>query len=90
MSYLVIGSGKAQEWSINASDVEPQDADLLAAAREHSLFDKGADRGICNLAGLLRGDGWLCVVGGDVEESDLDGDPAVIAYCSVPFATVAP
>ena len=84
MSYLVIGSGKAQEWSINASDEEPQDAAHLAAAREHSLFDKGADRGICNLAGLLRGDGWLCVVGGRVEENDLDSDPSVIAYCEAP------
>ena len=39
---------------------------------------------VSRCAGLLRGDGWLCVVGGRVEENDLDSDPSVIAYCEAP------
>ncbi len=82
--YIVIGEGRAERWSVDASAVEPQDADLLARARERGLFDKGQARGICNADGALRGEGWLSIVGDFVDESDLDSDPAVIAYCTAP------
>lgn len=82
--FLVIGMGAAGRWSNDASAVEPRDTDLLTAAREHNLYDKGQAAGACDRDGNLLGEGWLSVVGDHVEESDLDSDPAVIAYCSAP------
>lgn len=82
--FVVIGEGAAGKWSADASAVEPRDADLLALARERGLYETARARGACDALGNLLGEGWLLVVGDHVEESDLDGDPAVIAYCTAP------
>jgi hypothetical protein len=81
---LVIGSGKAEAWSKDASAVDPQDGDLLAAAGTGRLYIQGQKRRACDRDGNLLGEAWLLVVGDHVDESDLDRDPSVIAYCSVP------
>lgn len=82
--FVVIGSGAAGTWSADASAVERGDEDLLTLARERGLHEEARARGACDADGNLLGDGWLLVVGDFVEESDLDADPAVIAYCTAP------
>jgi hypothetical protein len=79
--HLVIGRGTAGAWSVDASAVEKADADLLATARARGLYDEAQERGMCDRDGRLLGDAWLLVVGTHVQHSDLDTDPAVIAYC---------
>ena len=79
-NYVVIGHGAAADWSDDASSVERDDADLLAAARAAGLYEAAHREGYATRGGELLDDGWLCVV--DADEEELDRDPAVIAYCS--------
>lgn len=80
-AHVVIGQGKAGAWSDDASAVEKQDTDLRAVAQERGLYATGQSRGACDRDGNMIGEGWLLVVGPHVQHSDLDADPAVIAYC---------
>jgi hypothetical protein len=82
MAYIVIGQGVAGSWSKDASAVEPQDKDLRDRARERGLFEDGHKAGACDRDENLLGEGWLLVVG-EVNESDLNSDPSVIAHCTV-------
>ena len=82
MGYIVVGKGKAETWSNDASNLEPQDKDLWERARECNLLSKGHEGGAFDIHGNPMDDGWICVVSGDIDESDLDYDDAVIAYCS--------
>ena len=79
--YVVIGSGKADSWSKDASAVEKTDVELRTRASECGLFDMGHDAGICDREQNLIGEGWLLVVGDHVERNELNRDPAVVAYC---------
>jgi hypothetical protein len=80
-AHLVIGTGKAGTWSDDASAVEKSDADLLATAKRRGLYNEAHGRSLCDRDGNLRGESWLLVVGPHVLHSDLDRDPAVVAYC---------
>lgn len=82
MAYIVIGNGQAGTWSKDASAVTRGDVDLLRAAKDGDLYERGAHRRICSLAGRLYDDAWLLVA--NATESDLDADPAVVAYCTAP------
>lgn len=82
--YVVIGKGRSAAWANNASAVDPRDTDLLEAAHTGRLYAQGIKRGACDVNGNLRDDGWLLVVGAHVDESTLDADPSVIAYCAAP------
>jgi hypothetical protein len=81
-THLVIGHGAASYWSTDASPVYSSDIDLLARAKHHRLFDAAQRAGYATCDGELLGDAWLLVVG-TADESDLDADPAVLAYCEV-------
>lgn len=79
---IVIGHGAARGWALNASAMERDDADLIAAAHAARLFDIAQLSGYATRSGGLLQDAWLVVC--DVDDSDLDYDPAVIAYCAAP------
>lgn len=80
---IVIGHGTPRSWADNASAVERADTDLLARAHATRIFDLAQRDGYATRDGELLQDAWLLVVG-DVADSDLDYDPAVIAYCDAP------
>lgn len=77
---IVVGHGRAGTWSRDASEVCHKDGELLARARERGLLRSAHDAGYATRDGKLLEDAWLLVVG-DVDESTLDWDPSVIAYC---------
>jgi hypothetical protein len=81
-SKIVIGHGQARSWSDNASAVDREDADLLAAVRATRMYDLAQRDGYATRDGELLHDAWLVVA--DVDGADLDYDPAVIAYCDAP------
>lgn len=79
---LVIGHGEAGRWADNLSAVLPADADLIALARRRGLYDVAQRAGYATRNGEILDDGWL-IVGNVRDESDLDSDPSVLAYCEV-------
>jgi hypothetical protein len=78
---LVIGRGTAGSWSHHASAVIRGDDDLLRLAQAR-LFRMGLVAGLVTRDGTLIGDAWLLVIG-SVDDSTLDADPSVTAYCEV-------
>ena len=80
MYKIVMGRGQARQW---ASEADDADSDDLARVIGTDAFDRvikaGEAEGIYR-NGFCVENGWLIIADVD-DESDLDQDDAVIAYC---------